>query len=73
MLDPSGRGSLEPMISVEEAQREFLRMAEVTERISELRTCLLEIRLDVSRRESEGVVISANIVSNTSTKMSIAR
>jgi len=48
MLDPSGRGSLEPIISVEEAQREFLRMAEVTERISELRTCLQEILLDVS-------------------------
>lgn len=57
MLDPSGRGSLEPITSVEEAHREFLRMAEVTERISELRTCLEEILLDVPRRKSEGVVI----------------
>lgn len=51
MLDPSGRGSLEPITSVEEAHREFLRMAEVTERISELRTCLEEILLDVPRRK----------------------
>lgn len=74
MFIPNAGESLTVMTGVAEAQREFLRMVEVTARISERRTCLSNAELgewtgglvDMAESESKGFCLSP--VDATATK-----
>lgn len=65
-LLPRVEVSLALMYSVEDAHREFLRIADVTERISEYKTCLIEVS-GLLFDTTLGEVIKMKNVSYTST------